>query len=367
MTSPVPTLRRQQGAQADARLNASGHQLWLRINAFLSTRSRNTQDTYSGVVREWCEFLGESAGTDKSAAAMISVSDLHALSYRRWLEDRPGEKPRLQRKESSSRAVVARPGRSERRDGLQSTLANATIAKKLAALRRIYRMLVASNLGLAQNPFDVDKVPPPAVRSGQKRPTEMIDFKLVKEILALPDPKTPKGVRDRAILGALFGGGLRRSEVCALRLGDVRRTQQGTIFLRLRATKAKKDADQALPAWAANSISDLIGQRIAEGAGGGDALFVGYRGRGGKSPSQNAISVIGLYLLFKAYCLRAGAGHFVTPHSARATAITKLLSDGISHREVQEFSRHSSVAMVEAYDKRRIGVDQNPGKDLDYK
>ena len=64
--------------------------------------------------------------------------------------------------------------------------------------------------------------------------------------------------------------------------------------------------------------------------------------------------------------MRAGAGNFVSPHSARATAITKLLSDGFSHREVQEFSRHASIQMVEVYDKRRISIDDNPASDLDY-
>ena len=53
-------------------------------------------------------------------------------------------------------------------------------------------------------------------------------------------------------------------------------------------------------------------------------------------------------------------------HSARATAITRLLAEGIPHREVQEFSRHASIQMVELYDKRRIGVDKNPGRGLDY-
>lgn len=51
-----------------------------------------------------------------------------------------------------------------------------------------------------------------------------------------------------------------------------------------------------------------------------------------------------------------------TPHSARATAITKLLADGVPHREVQEFSRHSSVRMVERYDKRVLFGDI--GRDL---
>jgi integrase len=57
----------------------------------------------------------------------------------------------------------------------------------------------------------------------------------------------------------------------------------------------------------------------------------------------------------------------VTPHSARATAITRLLEQGFSHREVQEFSRHSSVLMVEKYDKRRFSLDESPGKKIFYK
>ena len=55
-----------------------------------------------------------------------------------------------------------------------------------------------------------------------------------------------------------------------------------------------------------------------------------------------------------------------SPHSARATGITKMLEQGIPHRQVQEFSRHSSVRMVELYDKRRIQIDHNPAKVLEY-
>ncbi len=352
----------------------SAHPLWIRINAFLLQKSTNTQITYASVVTEWCNFLGAEAGTPKAATLFLAATDLHATAYLQWLNRRPGETPRMlkgaskpvmstQRALSKSRMADTR---SQKRDGLQSTLANATIAKKFAALRRIYRMAIATDLGVTKNPFDVDRVPPPSKQAGQKRPTEMVKFELVKEILELPDQNTPKGLRDRAILALLFGGGLRRSEVCGLRIGDVRRTQKGTVFLQLRATKAKKDAHQAIPAWAAKSVQALIQQRVKEGASAGDYLIIGYRGQGGKSPSPDPISDNGLYRLFKSYCMRGGAGSSATPHSARATAITKLLSDGIPHREVQEFSRHSSIAMVELYDKRRIGVDENPGKELDY-
>ncbi len=255
----------------------------------------------------------------------------------------------------------------KKRDGTESTQSNATIYKKFAALRRIYRMLIASNLGVTENPFDVDRVPPPAKDAGRKRPTQMINFDLVMEIIGTPDPKTPKGRRDRAILATLFGGGIRRSELVSIRIGDVRKTTASTTFLYLRHTKAKRDAEQAIPDWAAELLWELVAERKREGAVNSDYLFVSYQGRAGLRPTGKAISDTGVYLLFKQYCMAAGAGSFATPHSARATAITKLLSDGIPHREVQEFSRHASVQMVEWYDKRRFDIEESPARGLNYK
>lgn len=341
--------------------------LWLRVQSFLSLKSANTARTYASVVTEWCEFLGAPPGSADAARLMLSADDLHAIAYRKWLERRPGERPRAgSSSSSSSKALASEVKKAPKRDGFQSTLANATITKKFAALRRIYRVLIASDLGIAQNPFDSDKVPPPSAKSGQKRPTEMVQFELVQQIINLPERSTPKGLRDHAILSVLFGGGLRRSEVVNLRLADLKKTSQGTTFLHLRSTKARKDADQALPVWAADAVWALYNYRLQKGAAPADYLFVSFTGKGGNVETRDQISDHGIYKIFKHYCKLAGAGEFLTPHSARATAITKLLSDGISHREVQEFSRHSSVQMVEVYDKRRIGVDENPGKKLGF-
>jgi integrase/recombinase XerD len=269
---------------------------------------------------------------------------------------------------SASREIVINrsDGRGKKKDGLDATQSNATIHKKFAALRRIYRMLIASNLGVVENPFEADKVPPPPKDAGRKRPTQMVEFERVMEILSSPDRATPKGRRDGAILALLFGAGLRRSEVVSLRIGDVRRTSSGTTYLYLRHTKAKRDAEQAVPDWAARELSEVIKDRKAQKASDGDYLFVGFSGQGGKTPTDKPMSDTGLYLLFKQYCIAAGAGAYVTPHSARATAITKLLADGIPHREVQEFSRHASIQMVEWYDKRRFDVEQSPAKGLTY-
>jgi integrase len=353
------------------------HPLWVRLASFLSLRAPTTRTTYSGVVQEWCAFLGADVGTTNGAELFLAASDMHASAYRSWLMDRPGIQPRFKESlhvpeaQSRQREVMHRESQQsvraqQKKTGLESTQANATIAKKFSALRRIYRMCIGASLGPTENPFDTDRVPPPPKESGKKRPTEMVPFSLVKEIIALPDKTTPKGIRDSALLAVLFGGGLRRSEAAALRIGDIRKTPQGTTFVVLRATKAQRDFNQAIPRWAATTLQLLIAQRTQEGAAAGDFLFVGYRGYAGKVPSREPISENGIYRLFRSYCLRVGVTDHVTPHSARATAITKLLADGIPHREVQEFSRHASVQMVEVYDKRRVGVDENPGKELEF-
>lgn len=343
--------------------------LWTRIAAFLSSRSPNTQRTYSGIILEWCEFLNVEPNTLPGAEALLKATDVHVAAYQKWLKSKPGIAPKMAPNLSSATPSLPMASTGSARtvqDGLQATLANATIVKKFAALRRIYRMLVAADIGISRNPFDSDNVALPSKYSGEKRPTAMIPFNEVEKILAAPGLESPKARRDSAILALLFGCGLRRSEICSIRLGDLRTSVAGTPFLHLRNTKGKRDADQPIPEWALPIVQAVAKDREAIGAQAGDFLFISYRGRGGQTVTTKPISSGGLYELFKTYCGMAGVTVEAAPHAARATAITKLLSDGFSHREVQEFSRHASVQMVEVYDKRHFGVDKNPGKRIKF-
>lgn len=353
-------------ANDDPVFRSGMHPLWLRIAAFLEMRSKNTRRTYTGIVKEWSLFLGAEPGTAEAARRIITANDLHAVAYKRWLEEQPGQNSRLVRSEVVTDLPEKQKRTREHRDGTQRGLSNATIHKKFAALRRIYRALISADLGIEKNPFDVDRVPPPPRSSGQRRPTEMIEYELVREIIDLPDLSTRKGIRDSAILAILFGGGLRRSEVVGIRMGDLKKTRQGTTFIQLRVTKGGKDASQALPDWSAIRMWRLYEQRKKDGAGSGDFLFVSFRGKKGDTHTSDPVSTSGLYSLFKRYVQLAGGSAHASPHSARATAITRLLDKGLSHRMVKEFSRHASVEMVEVYDKRRLSVDESPAKDLDF-
>lgn len=343
----------------DLEVLSGSSELWLRLAGFLDSKSENTKRTYLGIVKEWCSFLKVQPGTEEGKLALLSANDLHALAYRNWLKKRIGQRSRFE--SSATEVLPALENQKSVNDGTQSTLANATIAKKFAALRRIYRYLISSNLGIKENPFDSDKVSTPSFRSGMKRPTEMMDIEEVKKLFELPDLHTPSGVRDLAILSLLFGAGLRRSEIVKLKMADIKKSAKGNIYLRLRATKAKMDADQALPSWTSENLVKYLEIRTANGAMSGDPVFINYA-----KNKVSGLSDSGLYRIFKGYCLKINSSLHLTPHSARATAITRLLDKGFSHREVKEFSRHSSVQMVEVYDKRRITVDENPGLKLDY-
>lgn len=342
-------------------------EVWTRLAGFLSTRSESTRLSYMGILREYVEFLGHQIGSVQGAQAILSAQPIHAQGYLQWLKGQPGQPSRYYDHETDT-APVAYVSMTEN-DGTRSTQSNRTIAKKASVLRRLYRVLQGSGLLPSINPFDGDVTPAPSAESGQKRPTEMVPFEYVLKVVDAPveaDMDEIKAIRDRAILAALFGAGLRRSEAARLRMGDIKQSKDGSLYLRLRATKGKQDASQALPRWSEERFREWFDYRKGQGAKGAAFVFTTFTGRGGVIQIEKGVSVSAIFRLFKHYAKLAGVEDHVTPHSARATAITRLLDAGLTHRDVQDFSRHKSVAMVETYDKRRRSVEESPAKLLEF-
>lgn len=320
-----------------------------------STHQKKSRYEYRAQVQGWCNFLGYEIGTDEAAEAMLSATALHARGYRELIERRPGANSRCGDKARSAKASPA------------------TIKKKLAVLRSIYRDLQEEGL-IAHNPF-LSRLMPSVTY--QKRPTEMLPFSKVWDVITAPGsakhllkhnyPKNcARFIRDRAILAILFAGGLRRSELVVIQVDGVKMTDRGVTYLKLKDTKNHGDKDQVIANWASEFVWAWHAARIEEGASGNDFLICPLW-RHGPKHLPGGVSDSAIWLWFKEYLTIAGvdASKF-SPHSARATAITRLLDQGVGHYEVKEFSRHSSIAMVERYDKRRTELDDNAGSVLEF-
>jgi integrase/recombinase XerC len=156
------------------------------------------------------------------------------------------------------------------------------------------------------------------------------------------DPLLALG-RDRAILELLYASGLRVSELTALDLADVDRTQQ---ILHIRHGKGRKErivpfgskALAALDAYAPrrDELLQKAGQR-----GEPQAIFLNYAGR--RLTSRSVGRVV------KKYVRLAGLNWDLHPHSLRHAFATHLLADGADLRAIQELLGHASLSTTQKY------------------
>jgi site-specific recombinase XerD len=96
-------------------------------------------------------------------------------------------------------------------------LSGATIRRKLAALSSLFEYLCEKN-AVDFNPVKGAKRP--KVESNEGKTSALGDHQ-ARMLLDAPDPTTLKGKRDRALLSVLLYHGLRREELCQLKVRDI--------------------------------------------------------------------------------------------------------------------------------------------------
>lgn len=196
----------------------------------------------------------------------------------------------------------------------------------------------------------------------EKRNITAIPFDKVMRLVECPG-KSAQGLRDAAHIALMLGGGLRITEALTLTVARIRTTEKGALYVRLDRTKKGTPAEQAIAPSFAQYVYKYLERRLKEGAKPDDVFLTSYNDKG--KPTNTQRNRRNATRSFQAYAKKCGIDK-ISPHSCRATAITKLLHDNKTYREVQEFSRHSSVQMVERYDKRYFGVDDSPAQDLSF-
>jgi len=136
-----------------------------------------------------------------------------------------------------------------RKDMERRELLPASIRRKLSALSSLFDYLCERNAVLG-NPVDGVKRP---MANNNEGSTPALGDAQARRLLDAPPHETLKGKRDRAILAALLYHGIRREELCLLRVRDMQ-SRQGVVHFRI---KGKRDKVRFVPI-------HPLGQRLIE-------------------------------------------------------------------------------------------------------
>ena len=243
-----------------------------------------------------------------------------------------------------------------RKDMEIRNLSPASVRRKLSALSSLFDYLCERN-AVAGNP--VDGVKRPAANNNEGSTPALGDAQ-ARKLLAAPPADTLKGVRDRAILATLLYHGIRREELCGLRVKDMQ-SRQGVVHFRI---KGKREKIRFVPVHA--MAQRLIGEYLALSGHGSEQdgpLFRPVRNnRTGKLDRHLDPGSIYRNIVQK-YGLETGLAAQINGlcvHALRATAATNALSHEADIAKVQEWLGHANVSTTRLYDRRKSKPEDSP-------
>ena len=237
-------------------------------------------------------------------------------------------------------------------------LADSSIARKAAALRACFRLLLRRGL-VPSNPAADLGAP-----RGPRRLPVVLKQRQVEALLARPETTDPVGLRDLAILELLYSTGMRVGELCGLELDDVdlrsdlarvhgKGGKERLLPIGEPARIALRDYLEHGRAAMASSAGTRHSAKLSDAAGRG-----GSTARRGGAPGELALffnrrarpmtprDVRGMIQRYRA---GLGVPSETSPHTLRHTYATHLLEGGADLRSVQELLGHVALTTTQTY------------------
>ena len=286
---------------------------------FANITNEQTRRAYKNDVTEFSGYIGI-----QSPEEMRLITRAHVIAWREQIETRE--------------------------------LAPATVRRKLSALSSLFDYLCEKN-AVTHNPVNGVKRP---MANSNEGTTPALSDSQARKLLDAPPADTRKGKRDRAILAALLYHGMRREELCKLKVKDLQ-SREGVRHLRIHG-KGSKIRFVPLHPMAQRLIEDYLSE-----AGHKDdlkgPLFRPVRNNrtGELNRPLNPNSVYRNIL--RKYGTDAGVSTEVNGlcvHSLRATAATNALAHDADISKVQEWLGHANVSTTRLYDRRKTRLDDSP-------
>jgi integrase/recombinase XerC len=292
------------------------------VAEFLAGRRATTLKAYSFDLADFAKYLGAAstgAAIDLLLSGSAGQANAAVLRYKHDLQAR-----------------VMKNGK---------TMATATIARRLAALRSIVKL--ARTLGRVTFTIDIE-APHVEARRDVRGPDSLGWHKLWGTAKAAGD--TLKARRDRALIALLYDLALRRAEVTALDVADVN-LEESTVAI---VGKGHVEPERlTLPKPTQRAIAEWLAVRGMEPG----PLFIrldrGAKFEAVKTGAWRRMTGDGLAKVVKTLGSKAGLARQVRPHGLRHSAITAALDNGRDVRDVRKFSRHTRLDTVLKYDDSR--------------
>ncbi|MBI2861580.1 MAG: tyrosine-type recombinase/integrase [Chloroflexi bacterium] len=211
--------------------------------------------------------------------------------------------------------------------------AQATVARKIAAVRSLFHFLVQHG-HIVVDPTQHVKAPHVG-----KTPPKTLSVEGLERLLAEAGKETtPDGLRDRAMLTVLAETGMRVSELVALNLTDVSLTSGSVRCLGRRPRERLIPLGRGLDA-----LDDYLQQgrpQLARSAV-QEALFLNHRGE--------RLTRQGFWLILKGHARSAGLDRSVTPYTLRHSFAARQLAAGADLKSVQRVLGHASPSSTHLY------------------
>lgn len=224
---------------------------------------------------------------------------------------------------------------------LHRTFKPKTAKRKIASLKAFFHYLEYKDL-IGANPFNKihtrfrEPITLPKVIPLHTIETFLATMYAQRE-RAADDGQKKKILRDIAVIEVLFSTGMRISELCSLRPGDVD-LQDGVILISGKGAKERKiqigSRDVLL-------VLRDYEQKFRFEMGNCQFFFVN---RVGKRLSEQSVRE-----MINKYCSMAAIQMHITPHMFRHSFATFLLESDVDIRYIQEMLGHSSINVTEIY------------------
>jgi len=212
--------------------------------------------------------------------------------------------------------------------------ASVSVNRSLSSIRGFYRWLLR---------FGYRADDPSSPLRNLKTPKTLPAFLWEGEMALFSELPEKSGIlwpeRDKALILAMYSGGLRISETASLSLKDMEADFSGAVIIgkgnKERRVFFSDEARDALSAYLAARKERIKAEKPT------DKIFISLKGE--------PISVPGVRWIISKYAERSGLDKAIHPHSLRHSFATHLVNSGCDVRVVQELLGHASISTTQRY------------------